>query len=125
MHEAKVGGARSVTVWGTGEPRREFLFVDDLADACVFMLRHYSDDGFVNVGTGEEITISDFARLVAEAVGFEGTFTFDTSRPDGAPRKLLDVSKLAAFGWRAQTDLRTGLRATYADFVARGGRFSG
>jgi GDP-L-fucose synthase len=119
MHEAKRAGAARVTVWGTGKPRREFLYVDDLADACVFMLKHYSDKGFLNVGTGEDIPIAEFARLVAETVGYRGEFAFDTTRPDGMARKLLDVSRLAALGWSAKTDLRTGLRAAYADFLAR------
>jgi len=119
FHEAKVARSPSVTVWGTGRPRREFLAVDDLADACVFVMKHYSGDEFLNVGTGEDITIADFARLVAEVVGYTGELSFDTSRPDGAPRKLLDVSKLAALGWRAKTPLRTGLEAAYADFVRR------
>jgi GDP-L-fucose synthase len=120
FHEAKVSGAPSVAVWGTGTPRREFLAADDLADACVFVMKHYSGDGFLNVGTGEDISIADFARLVAEVVGYRGDIVFDTSRPDGTPRKLLDVSKLAALGWRAQTPVREGLKAAYADFRARG-----
>jgi GDP-L-fucose synthase len=118
LHEAKVANAPSVTVWGTGTPRREFLAVDDLADACVFVMKHYSGDEFVNVGTGEDITIAEFARLVAEVVGYEGEFAFDTSRPDGTPQKLLDVSKLASLGWCAKTPLRAGLKAAYADFLA-------
>jgi len=122
MHEAKVAGARTVTVWGTGTPRREFLFVDDLADACVFVLKHYSDIGFLNVGTGADISIGEFARLVAGVVGYVGELVFDASRPDGTPRKLLDVSKLAAFGWRARTELRAGLAEAYRDFLAGGGR---
>jgi GDP-L-fucose synthase len=122
MHEAKLANARNVTVWGTGKPRREFLFVDDLADACVFMLKNYSDMRFLNIGAGEDIAIADFARLVAEVVGFKGGLVFDASRPDGTPRKLLDVSKLTALGWQAQTDLRSGLEATYKDFLAGGGR---
>jgi GDP-L-fucose synthase len=125
FHEAKVAGSPSVTIWGTGTPRREFLAVDDLADACVFVMKHYSGDAFVNVGTGEDITIADFARLVAEVVGYEGKLAFDTSRPDGAPQKLLDVSKLSTLGWRAKTPLREGLAATYADFLAKGGRRAG
>jgi len=120
FHEAKVSGAPSVAVWGTGAPRREFLAADDLADACVFVMKHYSGDGFLNVGTGADVTIADFAGLVAEVVGYRGEIKFDTSRPDGTPRKLLDVSKLAALGWRAQTPLREGLMAAYADFRARG-----
>jgi len=122
IHQAKVAGARNVTIWGTGKPRREFLFVDDLADACAFMLKNYSEMEFLNIGTGEDISIADFASLVAEVVGFKGELVFDPSRPDGTPRKLLDVSKLAALGWRARTDLRPGLEATYRDFLAGGGR---
>jgi GDP-L-fucose synthase len=119
FHEAKISGAPNVAVWGTGTPRREFLAADDLADACVFVMKHYSDDGFLNVGTGEDVTIADFARLVAEVVDYPGKIVFDTARPDGTPRKLLDVSKLAALGWRAQTPLRDGLKAAYADFCSR------
>jgi GDP-L-fucose synthase len=122
FHEAKIADAGTVTVWGTGMPRREFLAVDDLADACVFVIKHYSGDGFLNIGTGEEISIGDFARLVAEVVGFSGQLVFDTERPDGAPRKLLDVTRLSALGWRARTPLRQGLAAAYADFLAGGGR---
>jgi GDP-L-fucose synthase len=121
FHEAKVAKSASVTVWGTGTPRREFLAVDDLADACVFVMKHYSGDEFVNVGTGDDITIADFARVVAEVVGYTGALSFDTSRPDGAPQKLLDVSKLSALGWRAKTPLRDGLAVTYADFITGGG----
>jgi GDP-L-fucose synthase len=120
FHEAKLAKASRVTVWGTGTPRREFLAVDDLADACVFVMRRYSADEFVNIGTGSDVTIADFARLVAEVVGYEGELAFDTSRPDGAPRKLLDVSRLAALGWTAKTPLRQGLAAAYADFLAGG-----
>jgi GDP-L-fucose synthase len=122
FHEARVADAPSVTVWGTGAPRREFLAVDDLADACVFVLKHYSDAGFLNVGTGTDVSIAEFARIVADIVGYGGELEFDTSRPDGAPRKLLDVSKLAALGWRARTGLRDGLAAAYADYLAGGGR---
>jgi GDP-L-fucose synthase len=121
MHEAKLAAAPEVIVWGTGTPKREFLYVDDLADACVFVLKHYSADGFLNVGTGEDVTIAEFGRAVADTVGYEGRFVFDTAKPDGAPRKLLDVSKLTALGWRAKTGLRSGLAATYADFLANSG----
>ena len=124
MHEAKLAGAPSVTIWGSGKPRREFLFVDDLADACVYLLKNYSDAGFLNIGTGKDMSIAEFARAIAETVGFKGDFKFDASRPDGAPQKLLDVSKLAALGWRARTDLRAGLAAAYADFQANGGRLA-
>jgi GDP-L-fucose synthase len=117
FHEAKISGAESVAVWGTGAPRREFLAVDDLADACVFVMKSYSDLEFLNVGTGEDIPIAEFAHLIAEVVGFRGKINFDTSRPDGAPRKLLDVSRINALGWRAATPLREGLQRMYADFV--------
>jgi GDP-L-fucose synthase len=119
FHEAKVSGAPTAVVWGTGTPRREFLAADDLADACVFVMKHYSADGFLNIGTGEDIAIADFARLVADVVGYGGKIVFDPARPDGAPRKLLDVSKLAALGWRAQRPLRQGLAAAYTDFLQR------
>jgi GDP-L-fucose synthase len=123
LHEARIAGAPSVAIWGTGTPRREFMSVDDLADASVFVMKFYSDADFLNVGTGEDVTIADFARMVAEVVDYRGTLTFDTSRPDGAPQKLLDVSKLAALGWHARIPLREGLTAAYADFLAGGGRF--
>ena len=119
FHEAKVRNDTSVSVWGTGTPRREFLAADDLADACVFVMKRYSDLRFVNIGTGEDITIAEFARTVADVVGYAGKIEFDTSRPDGAPRKLLDVSQINALGWRATTPLRDGLQRMYADFQAR------
>ena len=122
MHQAKLAGAPSVQIWGSGKPRREFMFVDDLADACLYVLKHYSAEGILNIGTGEDVSIAEFAHLVAEAVGYRGDLTFDTSMPDGAPRKLLDVTKLHALGWRAQTGLRAGLAAAYKDFLAGGGR---
>ena len=122
FHEAKVAGSPTVTVWGTGTPRREFLTADDLADASVFMMKHYSGDDFLNIGSGEDMTIADFAKEVADVVGFKGRIVFDTSRPDGAPQKLLDVSRLAALGWRAKIPLRQGLAMAYADFLAGGGR---
>ena len=118
FHEAKHHRAPSVTVWGTGAPLREFLFVDDLADACVFVLEHYSGEPHVNIGSAQEITIADFAKLVAEIVGYQGRLVFDPSRPDGVPRKLLDSSKLNAMGWRARTPLREGLARTYEAFLA-------
>src|SRR5215472_1843541 len=102
FHEAKLARAPAVTVWGTGKPRREFLAVDDLADACVFAMKTYSGDEFLNVGTGKDITIAEFAQLVAEVVGYTGRIVFDTARPDGPPQKLLDVSRLTALGWRAK-----------------------
>jgi len=121
FHEAKVNGTPRVTVWGTGSPRREFLAVDDLADACVFVMKSYSDLQFLNVGTGEDIAIAEFARLVADVAGYRGEIAFDTSRPDGAPRKLLDVSAINALGWRAKIPLREGLQRMYADFQAHYG----
>jgi GDP-L-fucose synthase len=117
FHQAKEDGRPTVKVWGTGTPFREFLFVDDLADACVFVLKHYSDEQHVNVGSGEEVAIAEFAKLVAEIVGYHGELVFDASRPDGMQRKLLDSSKLAGMGWRARTPLRAGLARTYAAFV--------
>ena len=122
FHEANARGDAQVAVWGSGTPKREFLSADDLGDACIFVMKHYSGDGFLNVGTGDEVSIGEFARLVAEVVGYRGTLVFDTNRPDGTPRKLLDVSRLAALGWRAKTPLREGLKAAYADFLARGDR---
>lgn len=118
FHDAREAGAAEVTVWGSGRPRREFLHVDDLADACLILLRRYSDDGPVNVGTGTDISIADFARLMARVTGFGGRLAFDESRPDGTPRKVLDVSRLSALGWRATTPLEEGLRRTYAWFRA-------
>ena len=122
FHEAKIAGRPSVEVWGSGRVRRELMSADDLADACVFAMKHYSGDDFVNVGTGQDITIRDFAELVAEVVGYKGELKFDTSRPDGAPRKLLDVSKLTSLGWKAKIPLRQGLATAYADFLSGGGR---
>ncbi len=117
FHEAKVAGAAEVVVWGTGTPRREFLYVDDLADACVHLLKHYSGDELINVGTGEDISIAEFARVVAATVGYDGAISFDTSRPDGTPRKLLDVDRLAKLGWRASTSLKDGIKLAYQAYL--------
>ncbi|HZT24392.1 MAG TPA: GDP-L-fucose synthase [Pseudolabrys sp.] len=117
FHEGKLANAPAVTVWGTGKPRREFLCSDDLADACVFMMKHYSDAGFLNVGTGKDVTIAEFAGIVREVVGFTGKIDFDALRPDGPPQKLLDVSKLSKLGWTAKISLHQGLAAAYADFL--------
>jgi GDP-L-fucose synthase len=122
FHEGKSAGAPSVTVWGTGKPRREFLCSDDLADACVFLMKHYSSLPFLNVGTGQDVTIADFAAEVAGVVGYKGKIVYDTSRPDGPPQKLLDVSKIKKLGWAPKTSLRDGLATAYADFLAGGGR---
>ncbi len=116
FHEAKVSGAQTVAVWGSGSPRREFLYVDDLADGCVYAMRHHSSDEFLNIGTGKDLTIADFAELIRDVVGFTGSIAFDPTRPDGAPRKLLDVSRLHALGWRAKTPLHDGLAASYEWF---------
>jgi len=118
FHTAKAARAPSVTVWGTGTPRREFLFVDDLADACVFVMTHYSADQAVNIGTGEDITIAEFARLIARTVLFEGEIVFDASKPDGTPQKLLDTSQLVSLGWRPAIPLDEGLQQFYAAFLA-------
>jgi GDP-L-fucose synthase len=117
FHEAKVSGARNIVVWGTGTPRREFLYVDDLADACVHLMKTYSSEELVNIGTGEDITIAEFARLVAATVGYSGEISYDISRPDGTPRKLLDVSRLAKLGWRANTSLKDGLKLAYQAYL--------
>jgi GDP-L-fucose synthase len=117
FHEAKVSGVSNVVVWGTGTPRREFLYVDDMADACVHLMKTYSSDQLVNIGTGEDITIAVFARVVAEAIGYKGKIEFDTSKPDGTPRKLLDVGRLAKLGWRATTSLKDGIKLAYQAFL--------
>ncbi|MHB8270835.1 GDP-L-fucose synthase [Bradyrhizobium sp.] len=117
FHEAKIAGVSNVAVWGTGAPRREFLYVDDMADACIHLMKSYSDDDLVNIGTGEDITIAEFARVVAATVGYTGGVSFDTSRPDGTPRKLLDVSRLTGLGWRARTSLQDGIKLAYRAFL--------
>lgn len=121
MHDAKVAGAESVTIWGTGTPRREIMFADDMADACIFLMRNYSGEEFVNIGVGEDISITDYAKLVADVVGFEGAFDYDTSKPDGTPRKLVDVTRLNGLGWSSQISLREGVERTYAWFVENEG----
>jgi GDP-L-fucose synthase len=113
FHEASVAGAAEVEVWGTGTPRREFLHVDDLADACLYLMERYNDEGLVNVGWGTDQSIRELATLVGEVVGFRGALRFDASKPDGTPRKLLDTSRINALGWKPQIELRTGLRLTY------------
>lgn len=117
FHEARKSGAREVVVWGTGTPRREFLYVDDMADASVHLMKNYSDGSLINVGTGEDISIADFARVVARTVGYTGEIMFDPTKPDGTPRKLLDVGKLAKTGWRASTSLEDGMKLAYAAFL--------
>jgi GDP-L-fucose synthase len=125
FHEAKASGSTDVVVWGTGTPRREFLYVDDLADACVYLMKNYSGDELVNIGTGEDVTIAEFARTVAGVVGYTGAIGFDPSRPDGTPRKLLDVSRLAKLGWRARTSLEDGLKLAYRAFLSETGQAAG
>jgi len=117
FHEAKERGDASVTIWGTGTPRREFLHVDDLADACVFLMRGYSGEGIVNVGTGSDVSILELARLVAEVVGYAGEICTDPSKPDGTPRKLMNVGRIEGMGWKARIGLREGVESTYAWFV--------
>ena len=118
-HEAKLRGDSELVVWGTGSPRREFLYVDDLADACVHLMERGYDGPLLNIGTGEDVTIAELAQTVMQVVGFEGRIRFDASQPDGTPRKLLDVSRLAALGWQARTPLREGIAQAYADFRQR------
>ena len=122
FHEAKIANTPTVTVWGTGTPLREFLNVNDLADACVFLIKNYSDSLPINVGAGKEVSIAEFAAAVAQTVGYTGKLMFDTSKPDGTPRKLLDSSLLLSLGWRPATAFSTGLADAYQDFLAGGGR---
>ena len=118
IHEAKSANADTVTIWGSGSPRREFLFVDDLADALLFLLEHYDSPEPINVGVGADISIRDLAGTIAEVVGWQGEFLFDSTKPDGTPRKLLDVSRLTALGWKASTPLKDGIKRTYEWFIA-------
>lgn len=119
FHEAKLNHAPEVTIWGSGSPKREFLHADDLADACVFLMNTYSDEGLVNIGTGEDISISDLAFMIKEVVGYEGTIVYDASKPDGTPRKLMDVSKLAELGWKYTIPLKQGLEMVYQEYQSR------
>jgi GDP-L-fucose synthase len=122
FHEAKITGSNRVTIWGTGAPRREFLYVDDLAEATLFALDNYSGHSHLNVGTGEDVTIAQLATLVSGVVGFDGALEYDTSKPDGTPQKLMDVSRLTSLGWKAKTSLEAGIERTYDDFLRGGGR---
>lgn len=119
FHEAKINKLEEVTIWGTGTPLREFLFSDDLADACVFLMNNYNEKQFVNIGIGEDLSIKDLAELIKEVVGYQGKISFDTSKPDGTPRKLMDVSKLHALGWKHKINLREGIKLAYADFLKK------
>jgi len=117
IHEAKVNGDSKVTIWGTGKPMREFMHVDDCADACVFLMEHYNEPGLVNIGTGVDLEIGELALMIKEVVGFNGSIEYDLSKPDGTPRKLMDVSKLHALGWKHKIALKIGLEMVYNDFV--------
>lgn len=117
LHEAKINGLTKVSIWGSGSPMREFLFADDLADACFFLMENYNDTELINIGTGQDLTIRELAILIKEVVGFMGDLTFDTSKPDGTPRKLMDVSKLHNLGWNHKTGLEDGLKLAYADYL--------
>ncbi len=121
FHEARLTSAPSVTVWGTGKPRREFLHVDDLADAALFLMQHYEDENPVNVGVGEDISIGELAMLIRDIVGYTGDIVYDTTKPDGTPRKLLDVSRLHALGWQARIGLREGIASTYTWYCTHHG----
>ena len=118
FHEAKINDQPTVEVWGSGSPRREFLHADDLADACFFLMQNYDGEQFVNIGTGEDVTIRELAEMVKDAVGFAGEIRWNTEKPDGTPRKLMDVSRLHDMGWRHTTDLKEGIEKTYQDFLA-------
>jgi GDP-L-fucose synthase len=117
FHEAKEQGLPDVTIWGTGSPKREFLFADDLAEACYYLMMNYNEEGLVNVGTGHDISIKDLALLIKKIVGYQGEIKFDTSKPDGTPRKLMDVSKLQSKGWKYTTGLEQGIEMAYQDFL--------
>lgn len=117
FHEAKENGLPEVTIWGTGSPKREFLFADDLADACFYLMQNYDEPGLVNIGTGEDISIKDLALMAKKIIGYEGEINFDSSKPDGTPRKLMDVSKLLSKGWKYKVELEDGIRLAYHDFL--------
>jgi GDP-L-fucose synthase len=124
FHEAKEQGREKVEIWGTGTPLREFMFADDLAEACVYLMENFSEHGFVNIGVGKDISIKDLAMLIKEIVGFKGDIYFNTDKPDGTPRKLMDVSKLKNLGWQAKTSLRDGIRLAYEDFVKKNNEYA-
>ena len=119
FHEAKINGEPTVTVWGSGKPLREFLNVDDLADACLYLMDHYEGNDFFNVGYGQEVTILELAELVKKTVGYQGRIVMDSSKPDGTPRKLTDISRILETGWRPKIDLETGIRQTYEWFCEK------
>jgi GDP-L-fucose synthase len=117
FHEAREQNAPSVTIWGTGSPKREFLFADDLAEACYYLMQHYNEEGLINIGTGEDISIKDLALLIKRIIGYEGEVNFDTSKPDGTPRKLMDVTKIHSKGWKHKIELEDGIKLAYNDFL--------
>jgi GDP-L-fucose synthase len=117
FHEAKINDAEQVTIWGSGSPLREFLFADDLAEACYYLMQHYDEPSLVNIGTGEDISIKDLALRIKKVIGYEGALTFDSSKPDGTPRKLMDVSKLHKLGWTHKVELEQGIKLAYEDFL--------
>lgn len=119
FHEARENGQREVSVWGSGKPLREFLHVDDMADACVFLMQEYDEPGLINIGVGEDISIAQLAELIKELVGYQGKIIYDKSKPDGTPRKLMDVNKLNALGWRAKISLKEGIQSVYRDYVSK------
>jgi GDP-L-fucose synthase len=119
FHEAKINNAPEVSIWGSGSPKREFLHADDLADACVFLMNTYSDEGLVNIGTGEDISISDLALMIKDVVGYEGAIVYDATKPDGTPRKLMDVTKLSGLGWKYTISLKKGLEMVYQEYQSR------
>jgi len=119
FHEAKEQNVANVAIWGTGTPKREFLFADDLADACYYLMQNYDEEGLVNVGTGEDLSIKDLALLVKEIIGYTGEIKFDSSKPDGTPRKLMDVSKLHSKGWKHTIELEDGIKLAYQDFLKK------
>ncbi len=119
FHEAKVNKRDDVVIWGTGTPLREFLFSDDLAEACIFLMNHYNEKQFVNIGIGQDISIKDLAELIRDVIGYTGNITFDSSKPDGTPRKLMDVSKIHALGWKHKVNLREGIQLAYTDFLKK------
>nr|MBC7611877.1 GDP-L-fucose synthase [Pseudopedobacter sp.] len=118
-YEAKINGSKTVTIWGSGSPMREFLFADDLADACFYLMQNYDEPNLINIGTGVDLTIKDLALLIKEIIGFEGDLVFDSSKPDGTPRKLMDVSKIHEKGWKHKIDLREGIELAYQDFLIK------
>ena len=122
IHEAKINNSEFVEIWGTGSAKREFLYVDELAEACVFLMNNYNESDIVNIGTGKEVSISELAEIIREVIGYKGNYHYDTSKPDGMPRKLLNVNKINKLGWKSKIDLKTGIQLTYEDFLKKFGK---